>query len=313
MEKANYSKYDIEYENKCDPYSEFNSQSSPLHIANQIQIAVDNMISSCPDPDWNENLLTYKLVEILRITLSYYKLPKCFNEFSLQKFNVEAYKLTGSVEHSHGDIAIIVSKRFSNRSEPISGVAFYEAKASRAGFYNSDEFPSFSVQQLRRLVTSNPRLNYLFYKKKSWMIGGSDWSTTEDIHDYLNEARQEKYSVNAAAVDANFLKNCKSIHFAAQSFGLPFGKHFVERVLSGRDLDYSRPVDKAIKRWLKDTRGSTPFIISVSIQDEFNEPFSTQLALPGFEKLKFPEFHAEKDRIKKTRNEDTEVSPNVDS
>jgi len=86
-------------------------------------------------------------------------------------------------------------------------------------------------------------------------------------------------------IDANFLKNNRNIEFALRTIGLSFGSHFVQRVLSGRDLDYSRSVDKTIRRWLKYTRKSSPLIISVSILDSSGEHFDTQLELPGFEKI----------------------------
>ena len=59
----------------------------------------------------------------------------------------------------------------------------------------------------------------------------------------------------------------------------------MQRVLSGRDLDYSRSVDKTIRRWLKYTRKSSPIIISVSILDNYGEHFDTQLELPGLERV----------------------------
>lgn len=289
MKKVDYSDYGIEYETENDPRIDFDHRSTPYDIASQIQKTTDEIISNCPSADWNENLITYKLIENLRRILSHYKLPGISDIFAENKFYLEAYKLTGEAEQSHGDIAIVITRRFTNGGNPTSGVAFYEAKASGAAQNNSWQYPSYCVQQLRRLVTNTPKLNYLLYSKESRKIGNSDWPIIEGQSDYQRELFRHGSYANAMTVDANFLKNCRNIDVAVSSIGLPFGSHFVDRVLSGRDLDYSRPVNKTIKRWLKYTRKSAPIIISISIQENHNDQFSTQLELPGFEKLKFPE------------------------
>lgn len=280
-------------EEKVDLRVEFDANETPHLISNQIQESLDKLISNCPDVDWNENLLTYKLIENLRYILSHYKMPGIIDDFSESKFNFEAYKLTGNAEKSHGDIAIVVTRKFGNRSKPISGVAFYEAKASEAGRYGSSNYPSFCIQQLRRLVTNTPKLNYLLYNKNKKKVNIRDWPTIEDHREWKFDGS----NANAIVIDANFLKECRNIEMATRAVGLPFGEHFVNRVLSGRELDYSRSVDKTIKRWLKHTRRSAPYVISVSIQEEFNEPFSNQLELPGFEKIEFPETSTQNNRV----------------
>ena len=45
----------------------------------------------------------------------------------------------------------------------------------------------------------------------------------------------------ARIVDANFVKQHRSIEGAAHLMSQSFGYHFVQKTLSGRELDYSRP------------------------------------------------------------------------
>lgn len=94
---------------------------------------------------------------------------------------------------------------------------------------------------------------------------------------------------NAVTVDANFLKQCRSIETALLAVGQSFGEHFVKRVLSGLDLDYSRSIEKTIRRWLKCTKRAAPLVVSVSVHEEKDEHFSGQLELPGFERLDISE------------------------
>ncbi|EOC1836147.1 hypothetical protein ACI1I1_004366, partial [Vibrio vulnificus] len=283
MSEIDYSEYGIEIEKDYEERENFDPRKTPYHIEKNIQDSVDCIIKKCPDADWNENLITYKIIETIRNILSNYKVPGISSDFSESAFNLEAYKLSGNAEKFHGDIAFIITRRFTSHSEPTSGVAFYEAKASSNDSYNKKEYPSFCQYQLRRLVTHTPKLNYLIYNKESCRVGSDSWPM---IHNYNDDRfRQDGQYVNAAVIDANFLKSNRDISFSLRSVGLPFGNHFVRRILSGRDLDYSRSVDKTIKRWLKYTRKSSPIIVSVSIQNGESDILGTQLELPGFEKV----------------------------
>lgn len=284
MAKVDYSGFDIELERDLDKREEFDPRKTPYDMEQLIQGSVDRIINECPDVDWNENLITYKILESVRNILSNYKVPGFDCEFSENTFNLEAYKLTGNTEKFHGDIAFIITRRLSQHAEPISGVAFYEAKASASDRNSRKEYPSFCTNQLRRLVTHTPRLNYLLYSKNGCHIGNDNWPIIDD--ELSRDFWMPNYNrVHAAVVDANFLKNNRRINFALKTIGLSFGSHFVQRVLSGRDLDYSRTVDKTIRRWLKCTRKSSPIIISVSILEKSGKHFGTQLELPGFERV----------------------------
>lgn len=127
---------------------------------------------------------------------------------NISKFDVEAYKLTGKAEQTHGDIAVVVSRSFPHSSHRVSGVGFYEAKARSLVQYN---YPSFSIQQLRRLVTSTQKLSYLLYSKESQVSDSKEWPTLQNPADYKYEGK--KY--HALTADANLLKQCKDIDSAA--------------------------------------------------------------------------------------------------
>lgn len=282
MERENDS--EIDYRKEFDPIR------TPSELSSRIQEAINRILTNCPDCDWNEDLLTFKVIEELRFILEGYKLPKIESPFEGAKFDFEAYKLTGKTEQKHGDIAFIITRLFSDNPKPVSGVAFYEAKASGAHNYETYSFPSFSIQQLRRLVTSTPKLNYLFYSKESRRYNSTRWPGYHEDKD-----KNERWGIytgpkaNAITVDANFLKQFRDVNSALTNVGESFGTHFVERVLSGKDLDYSRNVDQTIRRWLKVTRRASPLIISVSIYEDPNQTFCAQLELPGLEKVTFPE------------------------
>ncbi|MDK2618084.1 hypothetical protein QO218_20435 [Vibrio vulnificus] len=292
MTKFDYAKFGLEREeNEVHDYrKEFDPIQTPSELSSNIQEVIDRILSQCPDCDWQEDLLTFKVIEALRYVLSEYKLPNIESPFDGAKFDFEAYKLTGKAEQTHGDIAVIITRLFPDKTKPVSGVAFYEAKASGSHPYETCSFPAFCVQQLRRLVSNTPKLNYLFYNKQRRRYNSTRWPGAHE-----DKERNEMWGgytgpqANAITVDANFLKQYRDVNSALSNVGECFGSHFVERVLSGRDLDYSRSVDETIRRWLKVTRRAPPLIISVSVYEDPTQSFSTQLELPGLEKVTFPE------------------------
>ena len=288
MNAPNYEEFGFERESEHDDREEFNHALTPQVLANNIQGVVDSLISRCEDVDWNEDLISFSIVKELRKILMSYKLPDIVEGSAESKFNFEAYKLTGKAEQSHGDIAFIVTRKLPGDGALVSGVAFYEAKASGTG-YESYGYPSFDVQQLRRLVTNTPKLSYLFYSREKRDVGATDWPMSSPYYKEAKWRHTDRNRVHALTIDANFLKQCRSIDTASLTFGQRFGDHFVQRVLSGRDLDYSRSVEQTIRRWLKCTKRSAPLVVSVSVFEEKEEHFSTQLKLPGLEKVKFSE------------------------
>lgn len=262
----------------------FDSKNSPDKLAGQLQDYVDAIVQKCPDVDWDENFLSYQIITAIRDVLSRYIFPNT----NLEKFDIEAYKLTGIAERTHGDIAIVVSNSFEG-GRPVSGVGFYEAKASSLdGHY----YPAFSIQQLRRLVTNTPKLSYLLYDRKAQNADTQEWSTSQE----RVKSPFERRSFHARTVDANFVKQYKNLEAAAFSMGQSFGYHFVNKILSGRELDYSRrPID-TIRRWLKLTRHTTSFVMSIAIREDEKQPIHAQLELPNFDKLllqapKIKDFH----------------------
>lgn len=270
----------------------FDHKTTPSDLAVELQLEADNIVTSCENVDWSEDRLTVDLVISIRETLGKYIIPNLDCTSGLSKFDLEAYKITGEPEGKHGDIAIIVTRSFGG-AKTISGVGFYEAKAASVVTNN---YRNFDIRQLMRLVSSTPKLSYLFYDKQGARCDEQEWPT-EVSHSNLKPGdvhNRRKTHVNT--VDANFLKNCRDPHFAIDAVGQPFGYHFVNHILSGRDLDYSRAPIDTIMRWRKATKNSNAVVISITVQNDYENPIPTQLQLPGFEAIKLPELPCQKYR-----------------
>jgi hypothetical protein len=85
---------------------EFDEVETPSVLSDEIQTAVDRIIKGTHDVDWNEDSLTIRILGAIRNILSNYKIPFIDDNTLANKFDVEAYKLTGNPEHSHGDIGM---------------------------------------------------------------------------------------------------------------------------------------------------------------------------------------------------------------
>ncbi|MCI5166071.1 MAG: hypothetical protein D3903_08225 [Candidatus Electrothrix sp. GM3_4] len=262
---------------ESDLKKEYDRFMAPENIKNLLQKAIDEIISNCEDVDWNEDYLSLQVVSVIRSILGSYILPN----IEYQSFDIEAYKLTGKAEETHGDIAIVVSRSFYERGPVVSGVGFYEAKAS--SLQRHDHYPAFSFNQLRRLVSNTPKLSYLLYNKSPALSDSQEWPGERPKTPSYS---QEKLTSSCArAVDANLLKQYKKLDEAAHFRGQAFGYHFVQKILSGRDLDYSRPPIETIRRWLKVTRRTSALVVSVAVREDKAKPAQAQLPLPSFEKI----------------------------
>lgn len=268
-----------------DRREEFDEINTPSVLAYEIQRATERIIQNTHDVDWSEDYITIRVLGVIRDILSNYKIPYLDGDIFANKFDVEAYKLTGKPETNHGDIAIVVTRVFPHTCKVTSGVAFYEAKAASNNHHNK-RFPSFCVQQLRRLVTNTPRLTYLLYDRNAKHIHSIDWPmSTIDMKDYGKYPMSRMYSYT---VDANLLKNMRNIDEVANLYGRSFGEHFVKCVLSGRELDYSRNVTKTISMWLKHTKNSNPLVVSITSHEPNEDLSSFQLQLPSMEQIELP-------------------------
>ena len=210
------------------------------------------------EADWSEDFLSLSLVRRIREILRSFGNEQLDGDES-HSFDLEAYKLTGNAERNHGDIAFIVTRQ--TRRGPLTGVGFYEAKASVCDDrYHRREYPAFDYQQLRRLSTKTPRLSYLFYSKLGGKADSSDWPTVE--------TSDHSPTFNVRTVDANFLRRVRDPSAALHECGLTFGYHFVQRILSGRELDYSRTPEQTVRRWLETTRRASAIVVSVAVNDK---------------------------------------------
>jgi hypothetical protein len=242
-------------------------------FTDMLQASIDEILANTSPTEWDENHLSFSIVQRLREVFCNSSPIQVEN--GLIGLNAEAYKITGAIEQTHGDIAIVVHHMFDDRRE-LRGIGFYEAKASSVGI---NRYPAFDYRQLRRLVTSTPKLALLLYEQQSSSASSDPFNAL--VKDFRSDwRRQYDEGYRARTVEANLVVGLKDPNYAAHFYAEPFASHLVSRYLSGKDLDYSRPPLESLKRWLKVTKRSAPIIIAVRVIQADSSSFPELSILP---------------------------------
>jgi hypothetical protein len=247
-------------------------------VSGDLQREVDRVLEGTEATEWDENHLSFRVVQTIRYVLRGTRNIEA--PTGILGINVEAYKITGAAEQSHGDIAIVVRHVFRHRREAV-GLGFYEAKA--ADEYN--KFPAFKLQQLQRLTTSTPRLAVLLYERHSAVASTDPFCVLPEEQERSWFAGDTQF-VRARVVGSNLVLAAREPGAAANLYGEPFAYHLLSRYLSGRDLDYRKPVSQMLDKWLAVTKRSPPVVIALTVTQPAVEV--VPLVLPGYEVLPPP-------------------------
>jgi hypothetical protein len=243
-------------------------------IAQDINTVYSHKRSGIYDVDISEDLLSVELVrsirKVLMTPIEDQGKTKESNGFHLA---VQAYKATGDLERKHGDIAIVVCDIDLGKV----GTGFYEAKLQSIG----GEYPSFNVRQIQRLESNTPRLAIVMHERRKGPVSDDPFDRGVPINEHFSHSVSEDL---CRVIPASWARRFRRLGEAAYHRRPDsFGYHFVTRYLLGRDLDYTRSPKKAIARWVKKERGSSPLIVEIKISRTGeglfrNEPF---LIAPG--------------------------------
>lgn len=225
-----------------------------IELSKLIDRELEHRLECLEFVDWHEDHISLVLVDALRQTLRNTNRivvhPTGWGEEEHFFFEIEAYKATGALERSHGDIAIVVQDLDLGRV----GTGFYEAKAEGP----DGGYPAFNMRQLRRLSSSTPQLALLLYERAGKAVSNDEYSFCS--RQYGRSHPMSRLRVIGASIAKKYSRPA-SIPDLPRSFG----HHFVSRYLTGRDLDYARDPLLTIQRWLKITRRASPVVVSVRI------------------------------------------------
>lgn len=239
------------------------SSPRPWELVDAINQTVNVQMHNISTTEWDENHISFLLVQGLRQTLQQTSDLETQNSRSTHKrtplrIQAEAYKVSGALEQTHGDIVVVITHVVDGYK--VTGLGFYEAKAAGLDY----GYPAFNMRQLRCLTSSTPRLSLLLYERTSMPVQDDEFSFPDRTMEARSFARARVLGANLAS---RFRKPD-----VAELYAQSFGYHFVTRYLSGRDLDYSRSPAASLRRWLRVTKRASPILVAVTVSNKDPEP-----------------------------------------
>lgn len=225
-------------------------------IVADLNYAYDHEAAKVEHVDMSEDSLSIKLVQSIRSVLTKPPVPdEQLGDDSGIYLDVQAYKATGRLEQTHGDIAIVVT----DVDRRMTGTGFYEAKAE----FQSETYPSYKMRQIQRLESNTPRLAIAIYELNAKPVSDDPLDCSLP---WLGSGENYQARSRCRVLPASWVRRFSRLHSATASMQpCSFGHHFVSKYLLGRDLDYTRPPTAAIDRWISLTRRRSPIILNIVI------------------------------------------------
>lgn len=243
------------------------SPPTPTDLAEILNNCVSHELDGIAPTEWDENHISFLLVRAIRNILQETSTVQSRHTDGQDQglhVQAEAYKVTGAIERTHGDIVIAITHVIDGR--PLTGLGFYEAKA--AGLYG---YPAFKMRQLQRLTSGTPRLSLPLYERSMMVVNDEDFPLI--VRDQYRGRDQYRYKQERVRVlGANLASRFPDLGNFVSMYAQSFGHHFVTRYLSGRDLDYSRKPAESLQHWLKVTKRAPPLLVSIVLSNRDVEP-----------------------------------------
>lgn len=193
-----------------------------------VENTVSGAVSSCAARDWDEDFITRTWLRAIIAKYPHVEITDLPDTFRVQW---DAFKATGSTEHKHGDVAILVRLKF-RHGDHLEGVAFLEAKRIYKTSYDAIKWPQLKYHAFN---TANHRLLLYDDKPLDWPYGLGFWPWRFGrVHAFCLP------SVHALALGSTG----RDLNDISQ----PLSWQLCCRYLRGLDLDYSKPLFEAVKQ-----------------------------------------------------------------
>ena len=201
-----------------------------LHLY-KTEKALSSLVASCYPRDWNEDFITRSM---LRLLLSQTQ-AGLFSSGMPFRVAWDAFKVSGKLEYSGGDVLILVRVSFPGGRE-LTGYAFLEAKR----IYPNGTYQELSSSQLTRQIGHHPAHMLLLYDQQPQPVMSS--------HCSCGPCGCEKaFALNSTAVIVVPAPHAVSLASKARgvsNFGYSFVGQLCLRYFRGLDLDFD--VDRVL-------------------------------------------------------------------
>lgn len=231
-------------------------------IASEIEHVIDAICERTKRHSWDENHISYLLVEELGRLLSDHRVH--FKGWS-KVVRWQAYKNKGKIENAHGDIALLLNIQFSTK-EVLRGVAFLEAKRE----YEPEMFGSLKLEQVDDILANTPYSQLLLYyrDKLKWPVkwpGSDEWES----HMWISPLNSVSPLLRQLAPRHNG---------KVQRICLPFSMFLTARAFWGLDLDYRQELYDNIA-FANQAPDAPDFLAVIDIYYDGQAPLRTALGV----------------------------------
>lgn len=206
---------------------------SIVSLAWEVESAISSAIRKTEKNSWDENHLTFKMLERLAPILN----GATVNEREERQLTCRAFKAKGRVEQEHGDIAVLVRILYPD-GDLVDGVGYLEAKRRD---WSLDRFSAMKVDQLRREYRQTGHAQVLLYDREPILTIRNSC----ELSDWTSPPVPQAFTVPvtyAAVVPMELMFDRKRHNRRAYRFALPFSYQLCFRYFQGLDLELDRPV-----------------------------------------------------------------------
>lgn len=241
-------------------------QMNYLDFLSEVERVLANVIQKCSQFSWEENHITYSLIEELTSNLTHIEI----NGFRPFQLNWEGRKLTGKIENSFGDIGIFV--RIQTRSgHNIQGIGFLEAKRINKV---TRRFNEIRKDQLIRLLKNASNSKLLLYDNDGSMetmdnlgLRNLNCCPFNNTTSFLMNV----FFTYCVVVPTNLALTTKIRNTELYEFGIPFSLQLCERYFRGLDLEFDNEKIKEILNFFSENGGLQELLL-IGVSYDGTEP-----------------------------------------
>jgi hypothetical protein len=217
--------------------------SNDMHYAEfyrRVEKWLIGAVRSCYPASWDENHITYSIVDMLFARCQSVSLTGLDRPF---KIIWDSRKLRLPEEADYGDIAILV-RLTTWAGDTLEGVGLLEAKRRDSG---KASFSSVRVTQLKRILRKSPSSRLLLYDYDN--VSSCMDNVAAPYEDYFANWRSghiEPYT-HSVCVSTGLALSRNQFTTGLHKFGVPLAHQLVARYFRGLDLEMDEETVNAVK------------------------------------------------------------------
>ena len=221
-----------------------------------IEKAIRDSVTAAFPRSWDENHVTFAIAHKFQTELREHKIEGLARPLNVRW---DAFKMGGSLEHAHGDIAILV-RYISWESELIEGVGFLEAKR----IFPSGQYDSLDWCQLVRINQLTAFSSLLLYDSSQV----SEFADSISFHPFTHGKTPATLDVPYSYAVVVQTPLAILLHTKSRSlhkYSMPLSYQICARFLCVKDLNFDAEIVAAVKGYAKNKIDGPSYLLVASV------------------------------------------------